>query len=273
MDNSKFELKNRGFDSVVVLPKDMEFHDESMFYGLHVNAGHVSSVGDVTVVERRSMGKLLQTMQHLRKIPGYLWCVGHMRITAVAKAHQLDREALAKSGPVLIRKLMDVVKKTVPMANIFYRWHLEWSEDAGYHYHVAVFFGSSHLQGIDAFMASFHKVKLANQEYAFATAEFAPPNFDKVKKSDVRDYFVSKGLVIDRSKKYLRLSNDIDWEYALYWLSYMCKLHTKEQIIEEGLNISGGSYLLPRKVKTCKPRKPRVRKNTHRAGTKAPDIA
>lgn len=249
-----------GFDSVVNIPKDMGFHAKPKFYGLYVNAGYETSNGEIASVERRSMSQMFKMFQHMRAVPGYRWCAGHMRLTVVSKDRQQGREELAKSGPAFLTKLMKEVQRSIPRANLFYRWHLEWSETAGYHFHVAVFFNANQIQGSDAFMASFHKVKDANPEYAYATAQFVSPSIERISQEEVEEYFLNNGLKLDGSKNYLSLETALQQEFAFYWFSYMCKKYTKEKIIEEGRKISGGS-LLSDGVRRC--RRKRSAKKTH----------
>lgn len=249
--NDNDDLKIDGFNSVVKIPKDMGFHEEPELYGLHINAGYETKRGEIASVERRSMAQMLRMFQYVHGIPGYRWCVAHMRLTVVSKDEQQGREELAKSGPVFLTKLMKEVQRSIPRANLYYRWHLEWSETAGYHFHVAIFFNSNQIQNTDAFMASFHKVKNSNSEYSFATAQFICPDIARIKQEEVKAYFLSNGLNLDSSKEYICLESEIEREFAFYWLSYMCKKHTKEKIIEEGKRISGGS-LLPGGERQCK---------------------
>lgn len=244
-------LRIGGFNSVVKIPKDMDFHEEPEFYGLHVNAGYETKRGDIASVERRAMAQMFRMFQYVHAVPGYRWCVAHMRLTVVSKDKQQGREALAKDGPAFLTKLMKEVEKRIPRANLYYRWHLEWSETAGYHFHVAIFFNSNQIKNTDAFMASFHMVKNSSLEYSFATAQFISPDIARIKQEEVKAYFLSSGLRLDGSKEYVCLESEIQREFALYWLSYMCKKYTKEKIIEEGKRISGGS-LLPNAERKCK---------------------
>lgn len=244
-------LKFDGFNSVVKVPKDMGFHEKPEFYGLHVNAGYETKRGEIASVERRSMAQMLRMFQHVHAVPSYRWCVGHMRLTVVSREQQQGREELAKSGPAFLTKLMKEVQRNIPRANLYYRWHLEWSEAAGYHFHVAIFFNSNQIQGTDALMVSFHTVKKSSPDYSFATAQFIFPGIKRIKQEEVKDYFLSNGLKLDGFKDYVSLETEIKREFAFYWLSYMCKKFTKEKIIEEGRKISGGS-LLSVGVKRCR---------------------
>ena len=239
---------NSKFNQTYKVPKDLSFHSGSMFHGFLINAGYVAKHGEMACVERRSMTQLMSMVQALSFVPGYHWNAYHVRFTVVPAYAQIgdEAEAEARTGHLLLQKVKIAIEKRLPSAKVFYRWHLEWSPCAGWHYHAAIFINGSAVKGSRALDASFHQCMDEN-----STFEIVNPDMDRIKDETIKNYFKDAGLNVLSDRSFHSLENEIDYEYIIYWFSYMCKKHTKEagyKIPSSGKRIkTTGGTNLPKK--------------------------
>lgn len=222
------------FDIEIKKPKDQSYCEEALFNGLYVNAGYKSKKGIDVACEKIALVSLFEQIKHVKSAPGYRWNAAHIRFSMVPKKDQElpGKEELAISGHKALQAAKMAIKKRYPNAKIHYRWHLEHSPDAGWHYHVAIFTNGNQLIGTRAIETELHA-------YGVHSLESIKPDFSRMREGEARDYFLSQGLEVDSSLNYLPLKNEIDFEYALYWFSYMTKRATKEAVSRS----TGGTQL------------------------------
>lgn len=213
------------FDVEFVKPKDKSYCEDAVFNGLYVNAGYKNKDGIDVACEKRALVGLIEQLKHVKTVTGYRWNAAHIRFTMVTKEdqHLPGNEEIARSGHKALQAAKMAIEKRYPSAKIHYRWHLEHSPDAGWHYHVAIFTNGNQLIGTRAIETELHA-------YGVHSLECIKPDFLRMREGEARDYFLSQGLKVDSSLKYLPLKNEIDFEYALYWFSYMTKRATKEAV-------------------------------------------
>lgn len=228
------------FDREIKIPKDRSYCREGVFCGFYVNAGYKDKNGEDACVERIALSRLIELVQCIQTRRGYRWNAVHIRFTVIAKSQQKslsnDVEDASRCGDAVIRAVKKEIEKRNDKAIIHYRWHLEWSETAGWHYHVAFFLNGNALKGTTALETEFWK-------QGVASVQAICPDFTRTRKGPARDYFESRGLVVDNSKKFLPLQNDIDFEYSIYWFSYMTKKATKELAVQSKVRTTGGTSL------------------------------
>lgn len=222
------------FDIEIKKPKDKSYCEEVLFNGLYVNAGYKNKDGIDVACEKRALVGLFEQLKHVKTVPGYRWNASHMILRMVPKKDQdlPGKEDLAISGDKALAAVKKAIKKKYPKAIIHYRWHLEYSSRSGWHYHVAFLTNGNQLKGTDALETELHK-------YRVHSVELIKPDFSRMKEGEAKDYFLSQGIEIDSSLNYLPLKNEIDFEYALYWFSYMTKRATKEAVSRS----TGGTQL------------------------------
>lgn len=222
------------FDIEILKPKDKSYCEQELFNGLYVNAGYKNKDGIDVACEKRALVCLFDQLKHVKTVPGYRWNAAHIRFTMVPKKdqHLPGNEELARSGHTVLAAVKKAIKKRQPKAIIHYRWHLEYSSTSGWHYHVAFLTNGNQLKGTAALETELHECRVHS-------VESIKPDLSRMREGEAKDYFLSQGIDIDRSLKYLPLKNEIDFEYALYWFSYMTKRATKEAVSRS----TGGTQL------------------------------
>lgn len=215
------------FDIVLKKPKDKGYCRDSIFNGFLINSGRKNQDGEDIACERLALCALIEQVQHIHRVPGYRWNAAHMRLRTLEKKYQHlpGREAESKRGPEVLRAAKKSIEKKYPNAKIHYRWHLEHSDLAGWHYHVAIFMNGNELNGVKAIQQELR----AN---GAASVDCIKPDFSRVKDPVARDYFISQEIKLEPGSnlRYLPLLDEIDFEYAIYWFSYMTKKATKNYI-------------------------------------------
>lgn len=215
------------FDVVLKKPKDKGYCKDSSFKGFLINSGRKNQDGEDIACERLALCALIEQVQHIHRVQGYRWNAAHMRLKTLDKEYQHlpGMEAESKRGPEVLRAAKKSIEKKYPRAKIHYRWHLEHSDLAGWHYHVAIFMSGNELNGVKAILTELR----AN---GAASVDFIKPDFSRVKDPVARDYFISQGIKLEPGSnlRYLPLRHEIDFEYAIYWFSYMTKKATKDYV-------------------------------------------
>jgi len=222
------------------------------FNGLRVNGG-----SEARLLVSSYLQNMFDLFQHAYLTRGNRWKAYHLKIHVLPTHMQHHDPDLAMDGRRLMRLVHYEINRSNKSYGGFYRITLERDvkNNGGYHYHVALI--AKNIKDHIAIETSFRNIKNKHAEYNNATLDIIAPDLKRVSNEYDRSYFLTLGVSFDGSKKYLDLSNDVDFEYGFYWFSYHCKYATKESLIgNKKFIVNSGTSIPEPKIK--KPNKKNI---------------
>jgi len=234
---------------------------------LFLNCGYETKGGHWAELDLRSMLNLIEVADYCHSVPSYAWHVITAQVSCDAEGH-LDNDCrrfveanIPKYLDALKNRMMYIptpdgkMKKRKNLRNkVLYRWHIEDSQDRGYHAHVAFFIaGHSFLNGGYSALVEAIKALKNNDEFSLFNTDINKWNESRMQDKEAIHYFRHRGYTLgDQSLSALPLKTIEDYRYALYVVSYQTKTWTKEDVFEKGRRWSGGSQI-PKRTSANEP--------------------
>ena len=205
------------------------------YKGFKVNAGREAQDGSITSIHTHWMTQYLRAFQwayHREEMMAINLRLGVMPAAMQAGLSAWKKKQLIASTKKLLRLVVAGVEANVAGFKYAYSGCIEFDslgkhEDAGLHLHAGLI--AHGLNSADAIKAAFYDIRKAHKEFKDAYLDFVPFDFHgKTKRQADRDYFTNRGLNIGGKPDFLKLDSDVDYEYAIFVLSYHCKKMSKE---------------------------------------------
>lgn len=216
----------------------------SEFKGFKVNAAREGLDGSMTSIHTHWMTQYLKMFQwayHREQMIAVNLRLGVMPAEMQAGLSDWKKKQLIASTKKLLRLVVSGVESKVAGFKSVYCGCIEFDvlnkhEDAGLHLHAGLI--AHGLNSADAIKAAFYEIRKGNKEFKDAYLECVLFDFyGKTKRQADRDYFTNRGLNIEGKPDFLKLDSDVDYEYAIFVLSYHCKKMSKEQLMLQGNQI------------------------------------